>query len=321
MVDSLPPGLVDFVATSAACVGANLLTHPLEFLKVRQQLYVSASGAEPSVFRLLPEILRTEGVRPLYNGLSAGLWRAVISGGGRLSIYNQLKLAAGEDLVVSGGVAGRAVLGMAAGGLAALLAVPFDMVRTRQQAHKTGKGPTPGALSEAPHARPPPSMGRIMVEVVRTEGVRGLWAGSVPTFVRQVVFTAVQLACYDRSKEAIMAGSTAGQLPAWCPHLGPRDVLTHFLASLVSGAASTLAIAPVEMVKTHMQMAGKGAGAASSSQGAGVVAVVRDVWATYGLRGFWRGAGPLYVRLAPHTALVFVGTEYFREVLGVQVGA
>ncbi len=67
------------------------------------------------------------------------------------------------------------------------------------------------------------------------------------------------------------------------------------------------------------QMAGKAGG--TSGSGSGVATVVRDVWATHGVRGFWRGAAPLYLRLGPHTALVFVGTEYCRRLLGVEVGS
>ncbi len=32
--------------------------------------------------------------------------------------------------------------------------------------------------------------------------------------------------------------------------------------------------------------------------------VVRHVWATHGVWGFWLGAAPLYMRLGPHTARV-----------------
>jgi hypothetical protein len=198
-------------------MAANLVTHPLEFLKVRQQLYVSPTGArgEPSLLRLLPEILRNEGVLPLYTGLSAGLWRAVISGGGRLTIYNQLKLAAGSDVVAASGATGRAMLGVVAGGLAALLAVPFDLVRTRQQAVKrVGSGLHQGAGT---------GMGTIFVDVARREGLRGLWAGSVPTIVRQMLFTAVQLASYDQTKHWVVEAS-AGSSAQCGPGLGSNGL-------------------------------------------------------------------------------------------------
>jgi hypothetical protein len=88
----------DFVSTSLACVSANLVTHPLEMLKVRQQVSVVPSL---SFTALTQKIVKTEGTKALYKGLSAGLVRAVVSGGGRLTIYNQLKLF--HEYVKNGG--------------------------------------------------------------------------------------------------------------------------------------------------------------------------------------------------------------------------
>lgn len=189
----------DFTATSLACVVANLFTHPFEMLKVRQQIYASASktSAEPNLIRLIAEIARTEGpIRPFYSGLSAGLWRAVISGGGRLALYNQFKLVLGEDRMAQSGVATRISLGVLAGGLAAVFAVPFDLVRTRQQSFKQSS-PAAATSSSATSA---PGMFQVIRDIVNKEGVRGLWAGSSATFVRQAIFTAAQFTSYDQAK-------------------------------------------------------------------------------------------------------------------------
>ncbi len=80
--------LKDFLATSTACAFANVVTHPLETIKVRQVLHV---GHCPSTISLLFSISRSEGVLALYKGLSPAILRAVISGGGRLTGYNYLK--------------------------------------------------------------------------------------------------------------------------------------------------------------------------------------------------------------------------------------
>ena len=39
---------------------------------------------------------------------------------------------------------------------------------------------------------------------------------------------------------------------------------------------------------------------------------------THGVRVFWRGWVPLYVKLGPHTLLVFLLTEKFRILMGVE---
>lgn len=274
--------LLDFSATSLACVCANLVTHPAETLKARQMY----AGAGTSVWRVAADMVRTEGVVSFYQGLSAGLWRAVISGGGRLTIYNQAKSALGEDMLHRTGFAGRAALGMWSGGLAAVLAAPFDMVRTRQQVNRSSGG---GG-----------GMFQMLGLIARTEGLPGLWAGSSAMFVRQVTFTAAQVSTYDRAKTMCMQ-QVGG---------GADDMAIHFGAAMISGVASTLATAPIENVKTVLQMTP----AAHRTVGN----VIRAVYGQHGVFGFWRGSLPLYVRIGPQTALVFVGMEYFRTLFGVQ---
>jgi hypothetical protein len=273
---------LDFAATSLACVCANLVTHPADTMKSRQMY----AGERASVWRVAANMVRTEGLVAFYKGLPAGLWRAVISGGGRLTIYNQVKSLLGEDRMTHAGFAGRTTLGMISGGLAAVLAAPFDLVRTRQQVVQHRSAPTTRN-----------GMFHVLRTIIRTEGLRGLWAGSSAMFARQIIFTAVQVSTYDRSK-------------ALCLDMGGSDsITTHLYASMISGVATTLATAPVENVKTLMQMMPPTQSAAGH--------VIRAVYWQHGLLGFWRGSMPLYVRIGPQTALVFCGMEYFRTAFGV----
>eukprot|EP01127_Copromyxa_protea_P005905 TRINITY_DN15734_c0_g1_i1.p1 TRINITY_DN15734_c0_g1~~TRINITY_DN15734_c0_g1_i1.p1 ORF type:complete len:289 (-),score=42.09 TRINITY_DN15734_c0_g1_i1:25-852(-) len=268
--------LEDFVSTSLACIVANLVTHPLEMLKVRQQLSVGSVGFST----LTVNIIRTEGPKALYKGLSAGLFRAVISGGGRLMIYNQLKMLSKEDNVVL-----RIGMGSAAGMIAAIFAAPFDLVRTVQQANV---GSAPSALG-------------VMKNIAKVKGPLALWSGSSAILARQAIFTAAQLVSYDKAK--LFVSTQTG--------LDLQHFSTHMLASLVSGAFTTLATAPLEMIKTHMQMNSQNLASAS------FLTSFRTILRTEGVLAFWRGTTPLYLRVAPHTFIVLVLTEQFRRLFGV----
>lgn len=287
-------GLADFSAASLASMSANIVTHPFETLKVRQQLSRTETGSMLAVAR---SMIAKEGLQSLYRGLGAGLVRGMISGGGRLTIYNQLKLAllderatdpfAIQRLLQRPEYAGvvRAGLGMTAGILAAMIAAPIDLARTRQQAAGLKQGTVaPGMLT-------------ILRQLLQQGGIRGLFTGTSAVFARQAVFTAAQLSTYDQSKKAI-ADLSDSAIDSYS---------TILLASLVSGVASTLATAPVEMVKTRMQM----------STGTGFVSTCALTFRQEGLLSFWRGGTALYLKLAPHTLIVLVLTEQFRLLFGV----
>ena len=61
-------------------------------IKVRQML--STASTSPTTLDVARQVIHHEGVGALYKGLPAALLRAVISGGGRLTGYNQLKAVA-----------------------------------------------------------------------------------------------------------------------------------------------------------------------------------------------------------------------------------
>ena len=287
MRDFASSPLLDFVATSSASCLANLVTHPFENIKTRQQMAARVSSAH-----LICQVVRSEGVSALYRGLNAGLIRAVISGGGRLAIYNQLKLLLLNSEPRPGRIhipevwhpLARVSLGMLSGVLAAMVAAPIDMVRTCQ------------VLQSRPDHRP--TIAGILRDVIRKDGLAAIYRGSSALFVRQAIFTATQLATYDQAKFFL------------CHRLGSRlDSYPSIMgASLISGVASTATTAPLEMIKTHMQV----------RTGVSFQQAVHSIFRQKGIAGFWTGSLALYMKLAPHTFIVLVATEQFRQIFDVR---
>lgn len=64
----------------------------------------------------------------------------------------------------------------------------------------------------------------VMREVIRNEGVLGLWQGTGPGMARAAILTASQMATYDEVKRAILKSS------GWAD-----DSLTHFATSMITG--------------------------------------------------------------------------------------
>lgn len=278
--------LLDLAATSAACALGYGCTHPLETIKVREML--APAGSHRSMLALAIRIVREEGFSQLYSGFSAGLARAIVQGGGRLFLYDQTKRALPKQY--SGTDAGRLAAGTFAGMGAALAATPIDTVRTMQQS----------ATRTIGHGTTAPPLGALGVasKLVREGGVLSLWTGSGAAASRCAVLTAVQCATYDRAKQ--VAISACG--------LRADDVRTHLAASMISGVASTTATTPFDNVKTVQIVSRLDAWRAA-----------RAVWRDGGgARGFLRGWWSVYLRLAPHTVIMFVSLERMRSELGIR---
>ncbi len=274
---------LDFIATSTSSILANFVTHPFETIKTRQ--VVTNSSFTDVVRRTMQS---SDGIASFYRGFSASIARAIISGGGRQTIYYGLKrVALSHQKSNNDSIALRVAIGMVSGILAAGLAAPVDMARTRQQAAAAGSANNV-------------SMTRILSESYQQGGLRGLWRGSSAVFLRQAILNGSQLATYDRAKAFV--SSRVQQLPA-------DSYSTMFLSSAISGLVTTMAIAPVETIKTKLQF--------NKGQRMTLLEASRLQLKTDGLRSFWRGSFALYVKLAPHTVIVLILTDKFREILNI----
>lgn len=106
--------------------GAACVTHPLDLIKV--QLQTTQEG-KVSIFQLTRNIIKNQGVRALYNGISASLLRQLTYSTTRFGIYEVGKQAFGNDL----DFLGKVLLAGGAGACGGLVGTPADMVNVRMQ--------------------------------------------------------------------------------------------------------------------------------------------------------------------------------------------
>lgn len=122
-----PP--LDFTLGSLACCGACVFTNPLEVVKTRLQLQgeLQMRGSYHQHYRGVLQALwlvgRTDGLRGLQKGLTAGLLYQALMNGVRLSFYSYSQVS-GITEVPGGNVAS----GAAAGALGAFIASPAYLV-------------------------------------------------------------------------------------------------------------------------------------------------------------------------------------------------
>lgn len=210
-----------------------MVVQPLDLVKTRLQ--ISGQGGSAKEFTgtidAITKIVKGEGVRSLYKGLSAALLRQATYTTARLGTYTFLnekyKKETGKaaNLFVSMG------LGMVAGATGSLVGNPAEISLIRM----TADGRLP-----LDQRRNYTSVVNAIARIVKEEGIATLWRGCVPTMGRAAVVNAAQLASYSQAKQMLVA---SGHF-----HEG---ILMHFTASMISGFVTTVASMPVDIAKTR----------------------------------------------------------------------
>lgn len=218
-----------FVNGGLSGMGATCIIQPIDMVKVRIQL-----GETGGPIGVATKIVQKDGFGALYKGLSAGLLRQATYTTARLGIFNNLSAALkdynqGQNIPLYQ----KALAGLTAGGLGALVGNPADLTLIRMQADAT---------MPPEQRRNYKGVGDAFIRIVREEGVSGLFRGAVPTVTRAMALNMGMLASNDQAKEMIESagfakGSTASVMGG------------AFIAGFFASACSL----PFDFVKTRMQ--------------------------------------------------------------------
>ncbi|XP_042014542.1 mitochondrial substrate carrier family protein ucpB-like isoform X3 [Salvia splendens] len=122
-------------------------------------------------------LVKNEGLRALYMGLTPGLVRSVFYGGLRLGLYEP-SLRLSEMALGSPNIFTKIVIGAFSGALATAVTNPVEVLKVRMQMERLI---TKGQLQE-------------LRKMAADEGLTGFWKGAGPEMTRAAVFTASQLA-------------------------------------------------------------------------------------------------------------------------------
>eukprot|EP00884_Botryococcus_braunii_P018112 jgi/Botrbrau1/4985/Bobra.0396s0012.2 len=278
------PLLTELLSSGVSVSCANVVTLPMDVMKVRMQLQKAkgdGTGKMPGVIRSVASVVRTEGISALYSGLSPAVARGLTYGGVRLGLYGPVKGLYGVSKERPSMLWSIAA-GCTSGAIAAAVSNPIDLIKTRLQA-RGGRSLT--------------SL-QVVQTVVASEGVLGLWRGTVPSMVRAAALTASQCATYDVCKQQWM------ELTGWSDNLP-----THLGASMATGLVTTTVTAPVDVIKTNMFVGG--------TKYSGPLSCAADLVRKEGPRALVKGWTIQYIRLGPQTVVTFLVLEQVRHVLGL----
>lgn len=213
-----------------ACCVAESVTIPIDVVKTRLQLQgeLGANRMYNGAFDAARKMYVTEGLKSWYKGITPALLRQATYGSLRYGLYEPIKTAFGVRRGEYCPLWKKILAGTLSGALSSSLCNPTDLVKVRMQADM---GATPRYRNTF----------SAFSDIVRTEGVLGLYRGVGPTCGRAAVGAATELAAYDEIKGFLVnSGMISG------------GAASHFASALFAGFISTLANSPFDVVRSRV---------------------------------------------------------------------
>ncbi|ELR23554.1 carrier superfamily protein [Acanthamoeba castellanii str. Neff] len=295
-----------------SCAAPLPVVNPIEVIKTRLQLQgeLQEEKAKSGLSRIYGkerkykgfmhggvQILRDEGIAGLYKGIVPAALRECSYAAIRLALYDPIKTLLGEnraDGVKDGGLPfwKKLVAGATAGSIGAAIATPTDVLKVRMQAEGARDKPRYKNTLEG------------FVTIARTEGIRGLYKGVVPTTQRACILSAAMMSSYDHSKHFILQ-------KGWIKH---DNLYAHICAGMMAGFSMAVVSTPIDVVKTRIM--NRSAGGPAPYRGM-FDCLVKTAQAE-GVLGLYKGFVPTFLRLGPHTILAFTIYEELRKWAGIR---
>lgn len=183
----------------------------------------------------------------------------------------------------------RLVAGGSAGMLACTLTYPLDLVRTRLAAQTTVQH-----YNGLFHA---------LYTIAKEEGARGLYRGLPPTLVGVGPNLAINFAAYETFRKLASEHDT-----------GIPSSLTSLVCGSSAAMVSATATYPLDLVRRRLQMR------CAKDRGQGFLRVLRGIWASEGVPGFYRGIIPEYAKVVPGVSITYATYELMKRSIGVDTG-
>ncbi|KAL4969601.1 dicarboxylate transporter [Aspergillus stella-maris] len=282
---------------SASCM-AVAMSHPLDLIKVRMQMAdrktkstVSGQG-RVGMLGTAMRIVKSEGVRGLYAGFSAGFMRQLTYGTTRLATYESLKnyLSSQSPSHQPPNALTLSLTATLSGMLGSIPGNAADIANIRMQNDMSLPPAQRRNYRHILHA---------WSEMYKSDGPLFWVKGMGPNAIRCGVMTGGQLGGYDFFKSLFVKVGLGGA----------ENTIVHFSASVAAAFVATSICSPMDVVKTQLMGFNQGSGERQS-----VGRVVLDLTGKEGVKWMVRGWVPSFVRLGPQTVATLVLLEEHKRV-------
>ncbi|ETV67245.1 hypothetical protein H257_16488 [Aphanomyces astaci] len=296
-----------FAAGAVASASAEMATLPVDITKVRLQAQgmASTSGGTTSASvvkytGMLDAVRRIaideEGPLALWKGAQPAVARQFVYSSMCMVLYEPFRdaitLFRGNNNDGASGMsfAQKLMAGGLAGAFSVSIANPVDVIKVRMQADRSGV--LYSGITDA------------VAKIHQQEGFRGFLKGVGPNVTRGFIVNAAELGVYDQVKTSLISHGIVEE----------GGIGATFGASLFAGLAGAAASNPVDVLKTRLMTQPAGAAALYT----GMFSCARRTFQEEGVKAFYKGFIPNWMRKAPWCVVFFVTYEQCRAMMAAQ---
>ncbi|KNC48017.1 graves disease carrier protein [Thecamonas trahens ATCC 50062] len=184
-------------------------------------------------------------------------------------------------------IASSLLAGGCAGAMAKSAVAPLDRTKILFQVNHPRFAGSPGVLAT-------------LKQIVRLEGLRGLYKGNGAQMVRIFPYAAVQFMSYEQYKRILLGGDDS-------PLTGSTPPLVKLAAGALAGMSSVVATYPLDLVRARL---------ASQVEVHAYTSIRECLFKTAqseGIRGLYKGLSPTLVGIVPYAGLSFFTFDTLKE--------
>ncbi|PIA61518.1 hypothetical protein AQUCO_00300798v1 [Aquilegia coerulea] len=291
------------------------VTSPLDVIKIRFQVQLEPTSSWPllhkdiyrpskytGVVQATKDIFREEGLRGFWRGNVPALLMVMPYTAIQFTVLHKLKSFASGSSKSVDHIHLSPYLSYVSGALAGCAATvgsyPFDLLRT--------------LLASQGEPKVYSTMRAAFLDIVRTRGVPGLYAGLTPTLVEIIPYAGLQFGTYDTFKRWTMALNRYRY-----PNHSTDSVSSFqlFLCGLAAGTCAKAVCHPLDVVKKRFQIEGlqrhpKYGARVEHRAYKGMYHALRQILQAEGWAGLYKGIVPSIIKAAPAGAVTFVAFEF-----------
>lgn len=144
------------------------------------------------------------------------------------------------------------------------------------------------------------------------EGIRSFYRGYLPNLLGIIPYAGVDLAVYETLKRSYLKSHMNDEKR----RLPKNEAQVHILLACgaISSSCGQLLSYPLALVRTRLQ-----ASTSSDQNSVSMSILIRQIYEKEGLRGFYRGIVPNFMKVAPAVSVSYAVYEKTRRALGAEM--